>query len=120
MRSVVRSAYRADWPGRARSAWPQASTVAPWLLAAIDDQHDGADHQKQGNDVPDIGPRRLAQRDRAESSSRGRAFDRRTCKASKFAVETPEKIRDRPTNGVIGRIGDELVVGRYRKVGVEL
>jgi hypothetical protein len=31
------------------------------LLAAVDDQHHGADHQNQRDSVPDIGPQRLPQ-----------------------------------------------------------
>ncbi len=35
------------------------------LLAAIDDQHHGADHQNQRHRVPDVGPQRLSQCGRA-------------------------------------------------------
>ena len=77
------------------------------LFAAIDDQHHGADHEDQRHRVPDVGPQRLPQ-------SRRQDFLKRH--TLELAVQTAGEDRDRSAVGVMGRISNELIIGRDGEV----
>jgi len=74
------------------------------LLAAVGNQHHGADHKNQRDDVPDIGLERLPQ---------GRLLKSLACHGPALAghcVANGRKGGDRTVIGVIGEICDEMTL----------